>query len=315
VASRPDLDIGDYIAALGGNGAKALGYEAPRRSPAYGLAQPSASPPREVRTPVDAEKPYLVGWTPVEASTVTELARIEPMVWDVNRYYRDLGFSWPYTRVGRRELMRAYQEQDGQDSVRLTYCFHQLLNEDVRWEYDRMPLGEPYFDDYVAEELRRHAVTEAHRRRVEDADETDAEAVFKEWGFESTDETPEKNARQRRKEAETRDLVHRAVMARRAADTLWGWSYYAWRIRPAFGAAHRLARWQKLLLKEFGRKNARMRFCVGLVGRQPHPWVVALVGQRTVFFLNEDEAVTPTSEMAERAVASVLSDQKNLTQA
>lgn len=315
MSSRPDLDIGEYIAALGGGGAKALGYDAPRRNFAYNSPQPSYVAPREVRTSVDAEKPYLVGWTPAEASTVTELARIEPVVWDVNRYYRDLGFSWPYNRIGRRELMRAYQELEGQNDVRLTYCFHQLLNEDVRWEYDRTPLGELYFDDYVAEELRRHAVTEAHRRRVEEGDDTDAEAMFKEWGYDTTDEAPEKTARQRRQEAETRDRVQRALTARRAADTLWGWSYYAWRIRPAFGATHRLARWQKLLLKEFSAKNARMRFCVGLVGRQPHPWVIALVGQRTVFFLNEDEAVTPTSEMAERAVAFVLSDQQNLTHA
>jgi hypothetical protein len=315
VGRRPDgsIDIDDYIAALGGGGAKALGYGHLRQAPRPGAPSHQPPPPREVRRDVDAERPYLVGWAPAEASTNTELARVEPMIWDVNRYYRDLGFSWPYTPIGRKELMRAYQERGGPDDVRLTYCFHQLLNEYVRWEYDRMPLGELFFDDYMAEDLRRRAVGEAHRRRVEHGEEVEAEAVFKEWGLESTDEAPEESARERYEAAQEEDRRKRLTSAQKAADTWWGWSYYIWRARPELGMNHRLARWQKLLLEEFSKKNARVRFCVGIVGRQPHPWVTGEVGQRTVVFLNEDPALNPTSAMAESAVAFVLSDHANHT--
>jgi len=53
---RPDgsLDIDDYINALGGDGAQALGYNRP-----YKRMAPTAAPPpsREVRRDVDAERP------------------------------------------------------------------------------------------------------------------------------------------------------------------------------------------------------------------------------------------------------------------
>jgi len=208
--------------------------------------------------------------------------------------------------------MRAYQELDGPNDVRLTYCFHQLLNEYVRWEYDRMPLGELFFDDYVAEDLRRRAVGEAHRRYVEEGVEIEAEQVFNEWGLESTDEAPETSARERYEKAKEEDTRKRLTTARKSFGPWWGWSYYVWRTRPVPDeGTRRLARWQELLLEEFSKKNARVRFCVGIVGRQPHPWVVGTVGQRTVIFINEDTSLDPTSAMAERAVAFVLSEDAN----
>lgn len=309
MSQRPDLDIGDYINALGTGGAEALGYNRQVRPNAYGRNASPPPPPREVREEVDAERPYLVGWSSPEASTCTELERIEPVIWDVNRYYRDLGFRWPYTGIGRKELMRAYQALGGSVDVRLTYCFNQLLDKDVRWEYDRTPLGDVYFDDYIADDLRRRAVQEATRRYVEKGVEPDAKEVFKEWGFEDSDE-PEKPVKERRREAEVKDRAKRLSKAQRAVTAFWGWSYYVWRARPTMNS-HRLARWQELLLKEYKEKNVRARFCVGIVGHQPHPWVVGEVGRRTVFFLNEDASLEPTSTMAERAVAFVLSEEAN----
>ncbi len=106
--------------------------------------------PSLAETPVDQARPFLVGEGVVACSTCVAL---EPLlVFDTNRYYRDLGVS---TRATRKDIKRAYLLLDGQSSTRLTYVASQLLDGEIRAAYDATPLGSLFLDDYVAAMLQK----------------------------------------------------------------------------------------------------------------------------------------------------------------
>lgn len=133
-------------------------------------------------------RPVLIGaWRGTERfSTCTDLDVPRIIKWDVNGYYRDLKV---HPDATRRELMQAYLAANGQSSPRLTYCFKQLLNPEVRKAYDATPLGERFLDEYTQDELRKAAAREAFKRsQVGKA--VSSEEVLEEWGFVIDDSEP-----------------------------------------------------------------------------------------------------------------------------
>lgn len=284
---RSPLNIDDYVQRLGGGGAQALGYRQPIKvSTVY---DDVPSPPVSVRNP---DEPYKVGNGPAECSTSTELVRTPEVIWDVNGYYRSLGFEFPYIGVTRKAIRIAALRANSSSSVRLTFVVNQLLDRYVRYEYDRMPLGEAYMDGWIEQELKQQAKRAAVQRSAEQGREVDFQEVLNEWGAAALTE----------EEAAEVDRMRETDRLRRATE--WGWSYYLWRSRKYDPEV--LREWQSLLVSEFSRAGARMKFCVGFLGEQSHPWVFVVVGSRLAILLNEAEA--PTTELAMKAVAAVLSE-------
>lgn len=281
---RPPLDIADYVDRLGGDGARSIGYRAQRpRTPSVGYSSDDLA---DRLAQVDPEKPFLRGWGPAEASTCTDVELTPTVIWDVNGYYRALGFEFPYRGITRKDLREGYQRVGGQRSVKTTYAFKQLLDPYVRFDYDRMELGDRFFDDFVSEEIKLSAVKEAGRRTAESGEVVDGEEILDEWGLKSVSDDKAPKPRN-------------AKVSDPDAKVPWEWAYYLW--QSGEDNRDRLARWQEMLISGFARNGIRRMVSVGFFGKQPHSWVSARVGNRTVIFLSED--VEPTAQMAEQAVA------------
>lgn len=285
--AREDLVIEDYIGRLGPGGAHALGYRRLSSKQEGGTAEVEP-----VFTPRDAELPHLIPGGPAECSTSTELAVHPDVIWDVNGYYRELGFSFPYRDITRRDIRIAAQERNSEGSVRLTFVLQQLIDRSVRYEYDRAPWGKPFMDGWLEASLLINAKREASRRTLLSGDEVPFEDVLDEWGLSSlSDEEHQEQAEQKK------SLGKKSKRG-------WNWSYYLW--RSGHYAPLVLGEWQTLLISEFARQGVRRKFSVGFLGKQPHPWVSVAVGRRLAILLNEAEA--PTAELAAKAVAAVLAE-------
>lgn len=229
----------------------------------------------------DEEHPVLRGWGAIECSPCTQLVPMPQVIWDVNGYYRELGFSFPYRGITRKSLRLAYQERQGQDSVRLTFVFQQLLNPEVRRDYDCTSLGEPFFDLYLQDWFKRKAVEEAVRR-VQKGRPTEAEEVLQEWGLHLESEDDELS--------EPPPTVDS-----------WRWAYYQWRTR--FDDLQRLAAWQALLISALSAVGVNRHFSVGFFGKHPHRWVPVEIDNRLVLLINENEE--PSLELAVMAAITV----------
>lgn len=240
----------------------------------------------------EAETERLVGsWKHVEASTDTDLAISPPVIWDANRYYRSLGFAWPFRGITVKQLRLAYMDRDGQSSEFLTYVLKMLRNPEIRRAYDLTPFGRQFLDRYVQDMLKRQAI-EAARKFNEMrgfGPERTAQDVLNEWGFgvdpEGSSEQPD---------------VPKVSVPDATVKTPWMYSYYLW--RSDCDDTERLARWQELLRAEFVRSGMKLRFAVGFMGRNARRWVTGEVEGRLVVYLHED--VDPTEEMAVAAVAA-----------
>lgn len=211
---------------------------------------------------------------PIDVSTCTDLAVINPPVWDVNRYYRSLGIEAPY-RPTKKELRIAYQTVDGQSDERLTYYFKQLLDPDVRRAYDRMPLGSRYQDKYVIEE----AVRKLSEKASEVSEATGKIVTATDLIDEYERENPTK----------PKEITSKYVN--------WEWSFYLCNSRKY--DVTDLAEWQHLLVNAFAERGIRWKISVGYIGNTKRPFVVRSHEGRVVFFLNENE--TPTPELAKMA--------------
>lgn len=286
------MNVDDYVQRLGGDGARALGYQSrprPQRMTGFDLSE------RDDR--VDPEKPFLRGYGPVEASTCTGLELTPQAIWDVNGYYRRLGFRWPYLGITRADLREAYHRVDGESSVETTYALKQLLNPAVRHDYDRMPLGEQFFDEFVDAMIKYRAKWTAASRTATTGTTVTASEVLDEWDLKliSEDEGAQKAAPE----------AKAPKVSDPTAKVPWHWAYYLW--RSSTNDPDRLARWQQLLISEYAKNGVQTKVSVGYFGKQPHSWVSARVGERTVLFLNE--AAEPTAQMAAQAVAYVAESQ------
>lgn len=234
--------------------------------------------------------PVRFGFGPDWCSTSTELVMTPEIIWDVNGYYRELGAA---TDATRKELRLAFQGVDGHASDRLTYIMGQLLNPEVRREYDRMPLGSIYLDRFVQEDLKRAAKREADRRNAAGENITPRE-VLDEMGLKIEDE-------------EDPDPVDTEPAPSDYGDEdgygdPWEYSYYLWRsISPE---EDRLQEWQSLLHRAATADQIVLRFAVGYRGGNDAPdWTVRSIGDTHVVFLNE--RVKPSRAHALNAMAQL----------
>lgn len=269
------------------------------------LAKPTGwPPPRYERRPDD---PILEGTGPAECSSCTALSVLPAVIWDVNGYYRDLGVS---PHASRKDLRLAYQEADGQSSVRLTYVIKQLLNPAVRFEYDCTPLGEVFMDDYVRDLINRKIKDEMSKRMARlhdmgvDTDLVDAESlerdVAHEMGWDMEDDTPV-------------DVVDETTSIGQddARPAKFSYAYYLWAMQRSTDAATdhdrlvTLAEWQRQLVSALSREGVQMTFAVGLHGK-PNRWVQGQIAYRTVFFLSrwEEPSAELATEVAKRYAAA-----------
>lgn len=293
---RDDLDVTSYVDRLGAGAAEALGGRSSQGSAYERNTTRVDTPPHEYEQPMLFGRAHLA-----DASTCTDLApRPDPaVIWDVNGYYRALAVpfphrSGPYTPAPRRALAQAFQAADGLDDRWKTYCLNQLLDPAVRPVYDRMPLGEPYLDNYWDEWLHKQAKIELCRRiaageiLAEDAEDGGADQVLEEWGIQMED----------RPEAQT---VSAPPPSRPPATTSLTWSYYLWRCSysATVDVRARLDIWRSLLIEAFRDSGLRIKFRVGFLGKDPHPWMRIEWDGHLVFFLNKDQM--PTTEYAAQA--------------
>lgn len=206
------------------------------------------------------KRPSKVGGGVSIVSSSKEIDVYPNVCWDVNGYYRELGVFWKATR---RQLMEAYRDSDGPNSERLTYVFRQLLQPAIRKEYDLMPPGSVFLDDYVQQEIFKNAKREAVRRNNIGL-LSSPERVLEEWGFSLVDE------------AEPTEEVDRPLDLWETVDTadegepdLWPYSYY--QLGTTCQDEESMVQWQHLLIEELHSRGIVMQFAVGFTGNHdPH---------------------------------------------
>lgn len=229
-----------------------------------------------------AAQPIFVACSgPLAVSSCKELAVDYPMVWDVNGYYRDLGIAAPY-RPTRKDLRQAYQARGGAEDVRMTYVLKQLLDDELRHRYDRMPLGSVFDDEYEWAKLDK---------------------ISSQWASDQTAETGE---------VHTVEDFHRAhgmvpgVSTRTQTpygvghlSAKWPFAFYLWNSRRFDDDT--LSRWQKLIIDEAWKRGLHLRFAVGYVGSTAERWVHLIQPDGVqIFFLSD--VVTPSCHDAEEAL-------------
>lgn len=257
-------------------------------------------PSRPGRLQDEGDAPDKVGNGPDSASTCTDLEGPLPLhIWDVNCYYRDLRVP---TNATRKQLMRAYQRFGNNPNARLTYVFKQLLNPVVRREYDMMPLGSVYIDQFVHDAVHRAVQREMARRRLrqsqeqmDDPQDVNYEDVLVDMGFRIVPDEDEVD------NAEDEGLT--------ASAPRWGYSFYLWKSNEREDTA-RLAMWQEHVVAALARKGVRTRIAVGYCGRMAHPYVVGVVGNLPIVFLNDREQPEPL--LADRAADRVVEAQAQI---
>lgn len=245
--------------------------------------------------PGSGPEPDLVGSGPLLASTSRVLALAGPtFAWDPNRYYRDLGIEWPYVNATRRDLTRGFMEAGGQDDHWLMYCLKQLLNPVVRAEYDATPLGKEYLDDIFVQQRKRHEAADEANRRSRDGDYTTVDEILDEQGYVRL--TPEEEAEMERMRA-----LDEATSSGQdgAVGGPWLYSYYLW--RTTHQDTDLLAQWQAALIRMADKDIPAI--AVGLMGKQPHRFVIGEADGEVIVYLNRNESVT--DELALDAVSAL----------
>lgn len=292
---RPPLDLGDILKQ----------YEVFGGTPALGAPRVDSTKPWYQQAPgaIEAEEsrrraeeayensPQVKGFGPLQASTCMDLVPSPLWCWDVLGYYRSLGVHW---RASRKELMKAYQDLNGQDSVMLTHVFKQLLNPSIRRAYDLTPLGQMFLDDvYVQQALKQAAVREA-ARRTKNGRPTTAEEVIKEDFNFVPEESPEVVDAIDSTGADSGQSVSRP----------WPFAYFTWRSKKQ--ETDVLAEWQALVIRAVADQGARLNVAVGFVGKQPHRYLVGRVGNLQVAFISDKECPTPA--LASAAALALIND-------
>jgi len=223
-----------------------------------------------------------------EFSTSGALLLRRPHIWDVNGYYRALGVD-PYST--KAQLRAAYMALGGPESTRLTYILKQLLQDDVRAAYDATPLGSIFFDEVIAEAVRRQVTQETAERRL--SGDTLA--------FEETDEQVEmahllgKSFR----------LLDRETRSEEDGSGSQTWAWYEWKITSEPYSIRLVERWRNLLLTIAQDCGLVARLAVGIHdGPTGEPVFVTPVGYRLVAFLHQ--AHEPTEHDAVEALHALL---------
>lgn len=214
----------------------------------------------------------------VDMSTTVAIQPVPKIIWDVNHYYRSLGIGWPYTPT-RTELRQGYLANNGQESVRLTYYMKQLLDPEIRAEYDATPLGKKFRDRYVAYDEYEKLAMYASKVSAEGTPMTTQELI----------------------DAHEREV---GSIPERSNDLhwvngVWDWGYYTFRSRKY--DTDTLALWQQLLVSAFADEGINVVIAIGYIGDTQEEFEIHEHDDRTVFFLNED--VRPTMELSKSAVS------------
>lgn len=237
----------------------------------------------------NTDTPTRVGGGVLTVSSSRELETYPSICWDVNGYYRDLGVHW---KAGRRQLMEAYRDRGGPDNPRLTYILRQLLDEETRREYDLMPYGSVYMDDYVQEEIVRNAKAES-ARRVELGVWSTPEKILREWGFALEEEV-------------SKDLpVSNPSPPPPGGDEGDGWPFSFLQLGTTCADTEIMVRWQGLLLEAL--MDVPTTFAVGYTGRDDGFRIGTYRGV-TVFYLSDVE--DPSEELAEELVSLYLGEDR-----
>lgn len=255
----------------------------------------------------DPERPYLCGEGPPEFSCCTDLAlRTSVLIWDVNRYYRDLGIEAPYTPT-RPQIRRAYRM--GAMGPRETFCFKQLMDVETRRRYDSAPWGTRFMDEFVWQEQKDKVLAEMVKRRMDPDDEDLVRRVFTALGVPiQSPDTP--------KTVDSQDILDNDSKSGKDDSEpnktpAYPFAYYLWRTTVHRQDREILARWQPLIIRALSDLGVRMGLSLGLMGRTPHEWSTGTVGRRTVAYLNRD--TEPGEEVAAK-VAAHLADHYRSTQ-
>lgn len=240
----------------------------------------------------ESDVPIRYGAGAKTVSSCIDLVPYPSICWDVNGYYRELGVFW---RASKKELREAYQKANGPDDARLTYIFRQLLNDNVRYEYDRMEFGSIYIDDYVQEQILRNAKLEARRRTNLDQ-WTHEEDVLKEWGFVFVDEVDEENQPEDLTKDAGTDMVNTKPVF---PEDLWPYSFY--KLGTNTHSVDLLKEWQHLLLEEL--KGHSIKFSVGW-SKRGSGFKLLKHEDLMIFFLQEES--TPSKRIAQAAVQTYM---------
>lgn len=207
--------------------------------------------------------------------SVTTLAVHRPIVWDVNGYYRAFGLR---PGASRREVRVAYMAMEGWRYQRLTTYAKVLLNPVLKARYDAVPLGQIYFDKYVAEEFERRV----------------AQEVLDHLGAGGADEFIQPFELPKDLLDNAFDILGQTDSTLDAASGLvqnpsrFGWVRWTWRSDPRKEDEDGLRLWQAMICSALVERGEAARFAVGYHGfEQPWRLMIDQAG-RPVFFLRAD---------------------------
>lgn len=227
-------------------------------------------------------------------STSTELVRVDRLLLgDPNRYYRDLGFRWPTRRIGKKQLRRAYQRLRGYSSSRLTYCFKQLLNPEVRANYDSRLPGQIMGDRYTAAKLKKEAARWASQMSADTGRTVKADEFLEsELGIKLGPDGE----------------VIGSKTVQKVVQTSGNWPYDFYLYRSRKHDEYPLSVWQGMLVSAFSEQGLSAQLAVGYCGETSESWIERIHRVASfppafdrIIFLNEN--TEPTRDLAE-AVAS-----------
>lgn len=241
-----------------------------------GTKDHNLKPARPVQGMEDEDGAYRAAYGELDMSMSTGLAVIPKIIWDVNGYYRSLGIERPYMPT-RKMLRQGYQQAGGPDNERLTYYLKQLLDNQVRSEYDAMPLGSRYRDKYEIEQ---------DMRRLSDV----AKEMSEEEGRIVT--------------VENLVDMYRPLPALEplGVTDLWNWGFYALKSRKY--NTEDLSEWQKMLTRSFTKFNVAPTISLGYIGGTPKEYVIVRHDERDVIFLNEN--TKPSQGLADAAASKFI---------
>lgn len=205
------------------------------------------------------------GFGPDLCSSSQELAPSPQWCWDVCGYYRRLGLDWRATKKQiRMALVKRTAMVLGRGNARLVYAAHQLLDDPIRHEYDRVPLGMLFLKDKDTEDmLKRAAHAAASAMAARGRPDVTPEDVLGDWGF-SVGPRGGPGGEGREGQAPVAPLPPPPGRLAAFWELLWAW-YAEPGPAPTWRACEieELEAWQLMLVRAFSARGIRARFAVG----------------------------------------------------
>lgn len=238
------------------------------------------------------------GSGPEQCSSVMTVALGSEFCWDVGGYYAMLGVR---PGASRTELREAYLARGGPGDRRMTFALKVLLNDRLRRQYDRLPMGEAFLPDpEISAEIKRRAARAAAARTMRSGKLVEAADVLDDWGYALM-------KRDRKKEDPPASGPDSSLGATLSSWELQ-WSYF--RMEGAASpaqAADRLERWQQRLVSAFNAAGLHVHFAVGFFrGDRFKLWRNS--GHVCIVFLADNEPPTPS--LATEAVQGYLAHER-----